>query len=360
MRLKEVFGSAGIPWEWPVHGTLDRYVVESEALAGNPLGDSPRHPLYVYRPPGVDARATTDMPAVYDLPSVYVIQPYTGQLDRWLAHDPFEPNFVERLDAMFAGGDCPDAVVVLVDAWTRIGGSQFINSTGTGNYLDYLCDEIVPFVDARYPTANSAHPPRRGIAGKSSGGYGAMVVPMLRPDVFGALASHAGDALFEACYLRDFPKVARALRDRFGGSLEGLLKAIGEADHFDFRRFGVCLSIYAMAKAYSPDPSLPGGVALPFEIETGRLVPEVWERWLAHDPVRMAPAHAEALRGMRRIYLDAGRSDEYFLDLGAQAFAAELTKLGVQHTLELFDGGHSGIAYRYPAAIRELVLAMTD
>ena len=62
---------------------------------------------------------------------------------------------------------------------------------------------------------------------------------------------------------------------------------------------------------------------------------------------------------MRRIYLDAGRSDEYFLDLGAQAFADELTKLGVEHTLELFDGGHGGITYRYPGAIRELVLALS-
>jgi S-formylglutathione hydrolase FrmB len=61
---------------------------------------------------------------------------------------------------------------------------------------------------------------------------------------------------------------------------------------------------------------------------------------------------------MRRIYLDAGRADEYYLDLGAQAFAAELDKLGVQHTLELFEGKHGGLTYRYPGAIRELVLAL--
>ena len=106
----------------------------------------------------------------------------------------------------------------MVDAWTSYGGSQFLNSGGTGRYLDYLCDEVVPFVDARYPTA--ADREHRALAGKSSGGYGAMVVPMLRPDVFGALASHAGDALFEACYLPEFPGVARTLRDDYGGSWE--------------------------------------------------------------------------------------------------------------------------------------------
>jgi hypothetical protein len=72
----------------------------------------------------------------------------------------------------------------------------------------------------------------------------------------------------------------------------------------------------------------------------------------------MAPRHVVELRSMRRIYLDAGSSDEYFLDLGAQAFADELSKLGVEHSLELFDGRHGGITYRYPGAIRELVLAL--
>ena len=112
-------------------------MVESEALAGNPLGDPSRRPLYVYRPPGVEL----DHPK--PLPSVYVIQGFTGQLDMWLARQPFEPTMIERLDAMFAAGECPDAIVVFVDAWTSYGGSQFLNSTGTGRYLDYLCDEVV-------------------------------------------------------------------------------------------------------------------------------------------------------------------------------------------------------------------------
>ena len=74
----------------------------------------------------------------------------------------------------------------------------------------------------------------------------------------------------------------------------------------------------------------------------------------------MAAGHAEALRSMRRIYLDAGKGDEYHLDLGAQAFSAELDPLGVEHTLELFEGKHGGITYRYPGAIRELAMALSD
>jgi hypothetical protein len=334
-------------------GALDELVVESELLAGNALGDSPRRPLYVYRSPGV---ILGDGPE--RVPSIYVIQGYSGQVDMWKARNAFEPTLIERLDEMFSGGGCPDALVVFVDAWTSLGGSQFINSTSTGRYLDYICDEIVPFVDAHYPTLAARE--HRGIAGKSSGGYGAMVVPMLRPDVFGALASHAGDALFECCYQRDFPVIARTLRDHFDGSLQVFRRALAEADHFDWGRFGAAFSLYAYAAAYTPDPDRPGEALLPFELETGQIRPEVWERWLAWDPVRMAPRYADALRSMRRIYLDAGRSDEFFLDLGAQAFARELTRLGVEHTLELFDGTHGGISYRYPGAIRELVRVLAN
>jgi hypothetical protein len=185
-----------------------------------------------------------------------------------------------------------------------------------------------------------------------------MVVPMLRPDVFGALASHAGDALFEYCYATMVAEAARTLRDHFDGSYDVLFERLRAAERFDYRVYGSALATYANACAYSPDPQRPLRPQLPFETSTGRLIDEVWERWLALDPVRMAPHHATQLAGLRRIYLDAGRSDEYFLDLGAQAFSAELSKLGVAHTLELFDGAHGGIGYRYPGAIRELVVAL--
>jgi hypothetical protein len=339
------------PWRSHFRGRLDELVVVSELLAGNPLGDSPVRPLTVYVPPALAGGAEAG-----PVPSIYVIQGYTGRLDLWSNRNPFEVTYFDRLDAMFAAGDCPPAIVVFVDAWTRYGGSQFLNSTSTGRYQDYLCDEVVPFVDARYPTLSG--PEHRGIAGKSSGGYGAMVVPMMRPDVFGALASHAGDALFEMSVARSFASVVRLLRDRYEGSYEAFFDALPDVDPFRFDVHGTLLETYAYSASYTPDPARAGGALLPFDLETGQLVPAVWEGWLELDPVRMVPRHLDALRGMRRIYLDAGRSDEYFLDLGAQAVSRQLSRGGVEHTLELFDGRHGGITYRYPAAIRELVLAL--
>ena len=199
MPLKEVEGPPGPPWNRPLRGRLDALVVESELLAGNPLGDPAHRPLYVYVPSNVNESG--------QYASIYVIQGFTGQLDMWLNRFPFEPTVVERVDDLFGTGGVPPAVIVFVDAWTSYGGSQFINSASTGRYMDYLCDEVVPFVDSRYPTAASRE--HRGLTGKSSGGYGAMGGSLLRPHHLAALAPHAGDAPLDCCSQPHFPPLVR-------------------------------------------------------------------------------------------------------------------------------------------------------
>jgi S-formylglutathione hydrolase FrmB len=333
------------PWRVEPRGRFEEQTVRSRVLEGNPLGDPSERPLWVYLPPGVG----DDPDRRY--PSIYVIQGYTGQVDMWWNRSALRPTVPELVDELFAGSgerSAPSpAIVVLVDCWTSLGGSQFLNSPGTGRYLDYLCDEVVAFVDGRYPTLPARE--HRGIAGKSSGGYGAMVAPMLRPDVFGALASHAGDALFEHCYLPDIAKATRALRDAYDGSYERFFADFATRPAFSKEEDGALMNMWAMAACYSAEPD--GTVTLPFEPATGRLRDEVWARWLALDPVRMAAGHADQLRSLRGVYLDAGRRDEFWLDLGAAAFSAELDALGVEHVFELFDATHAGIEYRYPKGL---------
>jgi S-formylglutathione hydrolase FrmB len=330
-------------------GRFEKLTVTSDLLAGNPLGDPADRPLYVYLPEGIEDDQ--------NYPTIYVIQGLTGQVDTWLNRTPFEPNMIERLDSLFSDASVPRAIVVFVDAYTSIGGSQYINSTATGPYMDYLCEEVVPFIDAGYPTI--ADPQARGLTGKSSGGYGSMVVPMKRPDVFNALATHSGDALFEVCYLPDIRAAVRILRDRFDGSFEVFWSKLRSADKADWDIFALPLNVYCMAACYSPDEGNPGGVLLPFDIETGRLIDEVWERWLYWDPVRMVPTHLDALKRMKLIYIDAGKKDEYFLDLGAKAFAKELDSAGIPYEIDFFDDTHMGLQYRYPRAIKRLAEALS-
>jgi len=334
------------PWSYESAGRFDEHVLVSDALRVNPLGDPHERPLWIYVPPGYDAEPDRRYP------SIYVIQGYTGQLDMWRNRPPFgAKTFPELTDELFAAGDVPPALVVWVDAWTAIGGSQFIDSPAIGRYHTYLCDEVVPWVDARYRTL--AAPAHRGIQGKSSGGYGAMVTPLLRPDLFGALATHAGDALFEHCYLPDFRSARRALRDRYDGSFERFWE--------DFRaRPGITkpgdfelINTWGMAAAYSADED--GTVQVPFDLASGELRPDVWERWLRWDPVRLAQARPDAVRGLRAVYIDSGKSDEYFLDLGAEAFRRVCEELGAKDVFfELFEGKHGGITWRYPLSLRYL------
>jgi hypothetical protein len=69
----------------------------------------------------------------------------------------------------------------------------------------------------------------------------------------------------------------------------------------------------------------------------------------------MVPEYADALRGLTAIWVDAGKRDEWYLDLGAEAFVAELAKIGVTDVrFELFDATHMGIDYRYPLSLAYL------
>ena len=335
-----------LPWEGELAGRLDRDVIESELLRDNPLGDPYQRPIWVYTPPGYDDDESVRFPAVY------VIQGYTGHVAMWANRMPYRQPFIETADAVFANGRAPGCILVYVDAWTAYGGSQFVDSPGTGRYHSYLCDEVVPWVDARYRTIRDRR--ARAISGKSSGGFGAMITPMLRPDLFAALATHAGDTLYELCYIPEFGKAARSLRayehdiQRWWDDFRSRVSFTNDADQ-------VLLGLLGCAACFSARPD--GTPELPFDPRTGAVRLDVWQRWLDWDPVRMVDRYADALRSLDLIWIDAGTKDEYFLDLGAEAFRAGLTRIGVDDSkvhFELFEAGHGGIDYRYPLALEWL------
>ena len=335
------------PWSIPLRGKLDELEIDSSALKGNHLGDPHVRPLWVYRPPAYENDSARRFS------TIYLIQGLTGQVDMWKNRSSFRPNVIELVDELFSNEAVPPCLVVMVDAWTSLGGSQYVDSPGTGKYMTYLCDDVVSFVDAKYRTKPARE--NRALTGKSSGGYGAMVVPMMRPDVFGAMATHAGDAMFDLCYARSFGDTVRALRDNYGGSFEKFWGDFRSRPALSKSSDHTLLNDYCMAACYSADAD--GTVRMPFDTATGERIPEIWARWLALDPVYMArkPDYAKALKSMRAIYIDAGKRDEYFLDIGAEAFRRELDKLGIEgYFFELFDATHAAIEYRYPKAMKFL------
>jgi enterochelin esterase family protein len=329
------------------HGRVVLERFESAVLAGNPAGDPSERTVPVYLPPSYDAEAARRYPVVF------VLAAFAGRGRGLLNDDPWSPPLDERMDALVAAG-CGEAILVMPDGFTRFGGSQYLDSGATGRYGTHVAEELVAWVDGRYRTRPGRD--HRGVAGRSSGGYGALVLGMTRPDVFGAVACHSGDIGFDYCYRGDVPRFCTEVQ-RAGGLREWL-------ERFEARphKSGddlAALNILGMAAAYSPDPAAePFGIALPCDLVTGEFREDVWRRWLAHDPLVLLESHADALRSLRLLHLDCGTRDEYHLQHGARRFARRLAALGVPHAYEEFDDGHRHVGYRYDVSLPRLARAL--
>jgi enterochelin esterase family protein len=247
-------------------------------------------------------------------------------------------------------------ILAFPDAFTRYGGSQYLNSSAVGRYHDYIVEELVPFVDQSLRTLPDGT--YRGVLGHSSGGYGALMFAMARPDLFGAAASHAGDMFFEACYWPDIPGAIRTL-NRFD-SIESFVADLMTLTHTRDvgRDWFNAMSVCAMSACYSPNPVSQTGFDLPFDPYTGEIVREVWERWLEHDPVQAAPDQLANLAELKALYFDCGRDDEYNLFLGARRFHRLLEQAGIDHIHEEFEGTHRNLAWRYERSLPILAQAI--
>jgi S-formylglutathione hydrolase FrmB len=319
----------------------------SQALAGNPLSDPVTRRLPVLLPPGYHADTGRRYPVIYGLTG------YTGRGAMMLNDRPWGLNIQERLDLLFAAG-MPPVIIVLPDCFTRLGGSQYINSSATGRYEDYLTQEIVPYIDQQYRTV--AAPAGRGVFGKSSGGYGSLIMGMRHADLFGAIACHSGDTAFDLCFQPDFPKTANSISA--AGGLAAWWRAF-DSKPKKKRSDTEALMIIAMAACYSPNPTAPLGLDLPFTLDTCELREEVWAHWRAWDPVEMAERYADALRSLRLLFIDCGTRDEYHLHFGARRLAQRLRALDIAHEHEEFDDGHMDIDYRYDVSLPKIARALS-
>ncbi len=315
-------------------GSVVRLRHESEVLKGNPLGDPHIRDVYVYLPPGYSASDER-------YPTVYCLTGFTGRGQMLLNDNAFTPNLAERMDKLIAEGKIRPMIAVMPDCFTWFGGSQYINSTATGRYEDYLSQEIVAAIDTNFRTVDSRD--SRAVMGKSSGGYGSLIMGLRHSDVFGLVCSTAGDAYFEHCYPMDFAKAFRTIK----GDPIGFMKKFwstekqGRDDH-------AALNTIGMAACYSPDGE---SFDMPFDLETGEVRQDVWQRWLQHDPVRLVEKNTDNLKSLKLLYLDAGLRDEFNLDIGARILSRKLTDHGIGHIHEEFDDGHFHISYRYERSL---------
>src|SRR5689334_25072559 len=180
-------------------GQIHRLKLESSVLKSNMLGDPIERIIDVYVPAGHDGRG---LPLLVDLVG------FTAGGPAHTNWKNFGENVPERLDRLIANGDMPPVVVAFPDCFTRLGGNQYVNSSAMGRWDDFLLEEAVPFVEKKFACGGAG---KRGVFGKSSGGYGAMVHALLHPDFWSAAAVHSGDMGFELLYRHEFVPVLRAL-----------------------------------------------------------------------------------------------------------------------------------------------------
>lgn len=328
-------------------GRIDRHRIDSALLRGNPLSDPHERDLYVYVPPGYDDAES----ARRRYPLVMTLAGYGSTNHSFLNYEFMRPNPVERFDRLVREGRMPPALLVLPDAIDRWGGSQFIDSSATGPYQSHLADEVVPFVDAHYRTVPARE--ARAVVGRSSGGFGALRMGLDRPEVFGAIGSHAGDSAFEISILPELPAAAIAY-DRAGG-IEGFVERF-EQDRTRVSFTGLMLLAYTAAYAPAPERGLPW-CELPFDPRTCELRAEVWQRFMEHDPLQRVQHDADAFRTATLVYLDAGDRDEHGLHFGTRRLAQLLAARGVRLHHDEFEGGHRGTTHRYEVSWPLLIAA---
>ena len=191
-------------------------------------------------------------------------------------------------------------------------------------------------------------PEGRALLGKSSGGFGALTLGMRRPDVFGHVASHSGDAGFDACYGSDLLALCGAVEKH--GTLSKLVAAFRASREKD--GFGhAAINALGMSACYSPNPKSPVGFDVPVDTRTGALLPAVWKRWQELDPVNAVARHAGALKRLRTLWFDAGTRDEFHLHLGARRLSDALKRLKVPHLHEEHGFGHMDMNSRLDVSL---------
>jgi len=143
------------------------------SLKNNLVGEAAERAIQVYLPPSYGIQGKR-FPVVYYLP---------GYGDSGMIGF----NLPDSMDRLIYDGKLNEMIVVVVNGMNKLGGSFYVNSSVTGNWEDFIAQDVVGYVDGNFRTL--AQSESRGITGHSMGGFGALNIAMHRPDVFGAVYS---------------------------------------------------------------------------------------------------------------------------------------------------------------------------
>ncbi|MCW3094428.1 MAG: esterase [Chthonomonadaceae bacterium] len=318
---------------------VEDWELQSKNFAGNKVGTSPTRKMVVYLPAGYDEASKPNpkrYPVIYFLPA-----PFENQ--RAL----FDNNGAQSLfDRAIASGAISKFILVSVDMTTPLGCSWYVNSAVTGNWEDFMIQELVPYIDANFRTL--PHRDSRGIAGDFMGGYGAIRFGMRHPDVFGSV------------YALGPVGTGSGVQTMYSRPNWDLLANIKSLE--DVKKQGFWPNIFTtIFQAHLPNPDAPPlfidlqahRVGDQFVIDstvTGRLR----DGFLLES---MIPQYADNLKSLRGFKFDWSRSDpNYDHVYSNQAFTHKLNEFGIPHEAEEYNGAWDKGIWSQDGRVRTEVL----
>ena len=314
------------PAPTPLKGSLERVKVFGKSLEGNLMGESASPEVSIYLP----ASYAKDRSRRY--PVVYLLHGYTnsdlgyfGETGRQLH------RIAERV---YQSGAAREMILVMPNAMNGYGGSMYSNSATTGNWEDYIADDLVAYMDRNYRTLATRD--SRGLAGHSMGGYGTMRIGMKRPDVFSAIY-----ALSSCCLNEGTVRPPRGGGPSPAESIRSIEEAKGNRG---------AQGALARAAAWAPNPANPP-LYLDLPTKNGEVQPQVAVKWAANSPVAMLDQYVPNLKKLKAIALDIGLQDN--LITSNRVLVDALKRFGVAHTFETYEGDHGN---RIPQRLEEKVL----
>jgi S-formylglutathione hydrolase len=314
-------------------GEVVIHSIAVDALKNNLLGDPAQRNVAVYLPPTYKTSATRRYP------TVYLLHGYLSNLQAFGKREGI-PGYqgmqlATLMDGLIATGTSKEMIVVVPDGRNAYFGSFYTNSPVTGGWEDFVARELVRWVDGNFRTIAAAE--SRGIAGHSMGGYGAIMLGMKHPDVFGAFYALSPCCVgLEGDLGPENQAWVAAAQVRTRNQLQPRPQS---PEEFYTSAF------IALSAAFSPNPAKPElYIDLPFEPNDGRMVPKdaIIAAWRSKMPLYLVDEYRQNLERLRGIYLDYGAREEFsHIRTTTRAFSAELANRGIAHTFEVYpDGNH--------------------
>jgi esterase/lipase superfamily enzyme len=302
-------------------------IIEAQSLKGNPLDDPWKREIT-----RIENKVDSETPVFIGLPGFF------GSGNSFMNKSYTAFDFRDLLETI---GRNYGYIIILPDTMTKFGGNQFVNSTAIGNYRTYIAEDTVKYIRKLYGNRDIY------LFGKSSGGFGSISLTMDYPDIFKGFIDISGDSYFPYSYMQDFPTAYKIIK---GKSLEDFIDTYRK-EYTHSQEELTAYNVVAMAASYSPDGT---NINLPFSIDTGEILNEIWGKWLEFDPVNRLKKEINKLRD-KKIVLQTGNKDEFRIDIGMNMIHKILEDNNIGHYYREYNAGHFNINYFYLDSFPEIL-----